>query len=393
MGCKILKLLHPFSYKLYYNVFHFFRGNKNTRHASTYQPSPRYLDHSPDSYYEMIPQPTTATKQPSHHRHSKSMYSTSDDSDSDFATPMASPNRSPMLASKRQQLSCQDLRSSYNHNQLTSRQDLRGSTSQLSERRSQSAQRPDYTNQLNTGLQQRRIPPRKSLDPIPTPRKSSKNRVPKYSNPGEPHYKSPSKIPIPVKGANQQALRSVQLLNLSTRIEDLRRDRLPIPSSNNNNSDESTCVEDSDTDTYAEIDIKPKRDKVDKRIKTAEIKSIRKQRSKESVQEENLYEDLVPVKSSKSKSDYNPYDEITPRVKRKNQKNSRGEKELRKRNGRQSVASEREGEARNRNGQKEEKRKVEKREENRKDGRERRNEKERRGINRKTSSDKSDSSR
>ena len=369
----------------------FFRGNKNTRHASTYQPPPRYLDHSPDSYYEMIPQPPTASQQPSHHRHSKSMYSTSDDSDSDFATPMASPNRSPMLASKRHQLSCQDLRSSSNHHQLSSMQDLRGSSSQLSERRSQSAQRPGYTNQSSIGLQQRNIPPRKSLDPIPTPRKSSKNRASKYSNPGEPHYKSPSKVPIPVKGANQQALRSVQLLNLSTRIEDLRRDTLPIPSSDTNNSDESTCVEDSDTDTYAEIDIKPKREKVDKRIKTAEIRSIRQQRSKESVQEENVYEDLIPVKSNISNNDYNPYDEITPRVKRKNQKNTRREKDSRRRDGRQSVASERE--LRNRNGQNEERRKTDKREESRKDGRERRSEKERRDKGRKTSSDKSDSSR
>ena len=339
----------------------------------------------------MIPQPPTASQQPSHHRHSKSMYSTSDDSDSDFATPMASPNRSPMLASKRHQLSCQDLRSSSNHHQLSSMQDLRGSSSQLSERRSQSAQRPGYTNQSSIGLQQRSIPPRKSLDPIPTPRKSSKNRVPKYSNPGEPHYKSPSKVPIPVKGANQQALRSVQLLNLSTRIEDLRRDTLPIPSSDTNNSDESTCVEDSDTDTYAEIDIKPKREKVDKRIKTAEIRSIRQQRSKESVQEENVYEDLIPVKSNISNNDYNPYDEITPRVKRKNQKNTRREKDSRRRDGRQSVASERE--LRNRNGKYEERRITDKREESRKDGRERRSEKDRRDGGRKTSSDKSDSSR
>ena len=207
-----------------------------------------------------------------------------------------------MLASKRNQLSCQDLRG------------IKPSvSSQLSERRSHSAQRPGYIDQT-TGMQ-RSIPPRKSLDPIPTPRKSSKNRVSKYANPNESHYKHPSKVPIPVKGANQKELRSVQLLNLSTRIEDLTRERF---CSSNVNSDESTCVEDSDTDTDIYEDIKPIKETVEKKIKTAQIRSIPK-RTKDNKKEENPYEDVISVKNN---NEYNPYDEITPRVKRKSSKNS-----------------------------------------------------------------------
>ena len=206
-----------------------------------------------------------------------------------------------MLASKRNQLSCQDLRG------------IKPSvSSQLSERRSHSAQRPGYIDQ--TGMQ-RSIPPRKSLDPIPTPRKSSKNRVSKYANPNESHYKHPSKVPIPVKGANQKELRSVQLLNLSTRIEDLTRERF---CSSAVNSDESTCVEDSDTDTDIYEDIKPIKETVEKKIKTAQIRSIPK-RTIDNKKEENPYEDVISVKNN---NEYNPYDEITPRVKRKSSKNS-----------------------------------------------------------------------
>ena len=278
-----------------------FRGNKNSRHASTYRP-PRYLDHSPDSYYE-IPNPPSTMKT---HSASKSIYSTSD-SDSDFATPQASPkfNRSPILANKRNQQSYQD---------------LRRSTNQLTDRRSQSAQRPGHVN--SSGELKRNIPPRKSLDPIPTPRKSSRNRMSKHSNPRDPHYKSPSKVPIPIKGANQRELRKVQLLNLNMRIEDLTRDH---HASSRFSSDESTCVEDSDSsssDIYAEIDIKPKKEV--KKIKTAEIKNLKKTRK-----DKNPYEEVKPLpkKIELEVEEYNPYDEITPRVKRKSQKSVKKSRE------------------------------------------------------------------
>ena len=256
------------------------------RTLSSINPRPRsYQEYTPEPLYEILtPLNTFPSK-------SKSVYSSSS-SDSDFLTPQASPKISRSSSrSHAQTYKADPTHLSYSY------ENFQDNPIQKDRRRIPRVAKNTVEYTVSTRIDKpRKVPPRASLEPIPTPRKSTLGRSRDGSREKEPYYKVPPPNPVPVNHSDHLYSEPVY-----KHAKNARRTQLPKQASFA--SDESNTSELSDN--YDFVSIKEEQAKIPVKENKSKKAEIRTKNKKTELEAKTLEKDSSLSSRSSNKSKKN----------------------------------------------------------------------------------------